>query len=67
MHISLADDIDDAGAQEREANFKAIYGVKVLEIQQNNTFAREEKVKQVGKCPFGRFCWLVRREEGRKD
>lgn len=67
MHISLADDIDDAGAQEREANFKAIYGVEVLEIQQNNTFAREEKVKQVGKCPFGRFCWLVRREEGRKD
>lgn len=56
MHISLADDIDDAGAQEREANFKAIYGAEVLETQQNDTFAKEEKVKQVGKRPFGRLC-----------
>lgn len=54
--MSLADDIDDAGAQEREANFKAIYGAEVLETQQNNMFAKEEKVKQVGKRPFGRFC-----------
>jgi len=38
VHISLADGIDDAGAQEREAYFKAIYGVEVLETQQNNTF-----------------------------
>ncbi|KAF4788797.1 C-Maf-inducing protein-like protein [Turdus rufiventris] len=30
----------------REANFKAIYGVEKLENQQNNTFAKEEKVKQ---------------------
>lgn len=28
----------------------------VLETQQNTTFAKEEKVKQVGKRPFGRFC-----------
>lgn len=40
----------------REANFKAIYGVEKLENQQNNTFGKEEKVKQVGKRPFGRFC-----------
>lgn len=40
----------------REANFRAIYGVEELENQQNNTFAKEEKVKQVGKRPFGRFC-----------
>ncbi|KAJ7426460.1 C-Maf-inducing protein [Willisornis vidua] len=30
----------------REANSKAIYGAEVLENQQNNTFAKEEKVKQ---------------------
>lgn len=56
MHISLADDIDDAGAHEREANLKAIYGAGVLETQQNNAFAKEERVKKVGKRPFGRFC-----------
>ncbi|OXB80022.1 UNVERIFIED_CONTAM: hypothetical protein H355_014066 [Colinus virginianus] len=47
MHISLADDIDDAGAHEREANLKAIYGAGVLETQQNNAFAKEERVKKV--------------------
>ncbi|RMC09255.1 hypothetical protein DUI87_14263 [Hirundo rustica rustica] len=30
----------------REANFKAIYGVEELENQQNNAFAKEEKVEQ---------------------